>query len=369
MLVCRYRTLLVCHVTILFALVAPAAAQYRRITTIAGSGQTGEVRFQGRASELALTNPFGIQQEADGDFLIASFDQHVLYRLDSSHTTLEVFAGTGQAGLNGRSGDHALKVMLNAPHELQVDPQGNIYVADTNNHRVGMIEATTGRWKVVAGTGTAGFAGDGSLATEALLDQAYSIATEGDRLWIADLGNHRIRQVDLQTGKIETICGTGERKIPAEGGLAVEQPLAGPRSLAVDGGNLWIVLREGNSVWRIDRSTNRIYHVAGTGEKGFSGDGDNAKLARLNGPKGIAVSPGLSVFIADTENHAIRVVDLASERISTLVGSPNGAAGFNGDGDELKKRLLNRPHGVCLLPTGELLIGDSENHRVRMLSQ
>ncbi len=347
----------------------PAAAQYRRIETIAGNGQSGALRFQGRASALSVANPFGIQRQKDGGLVIASFDQHVLYRLDAGYSALEVIAGTGSAGMNGRSGDHAVKVMLNAPHEVQVDGVGNIYVADTSNHRVGMVEANTGRWLSVAGTGERGFSGDGGLASEAKLDQAYSIALDGDQLLIADLGNHRIRQVDLRTRIITTICGTGEKSAPIEGGRAVEQALAGPRSLAADPQNIWIVLREGNSVWRIDRSSNRTYHVAGMGEKGFSGDGEGARLARLNGPKGIAVNPGVAVFIADTENHAVRMVDLASQKISTLVGSPRGEGGFNGDGDELTKRLLKRPHGICLLPNGDLVIGDSENHRVRILTQ
>jgi DNA-binding beta-propeller fold protein YncE len=350
-------------------LASSAAAQYRRIETIAGNGQAGPFRSQGRANVLAVSNPFGIQRLPDGGLVIASYDQHVVYRVDSGYSAMEVIAGTGSAGINGRSGDHAVKVMLNAPHEVQVDSQGNIYVADTSNHRVGMIEANTGRWRVIAGTGERGFSGDGGLAHEAKLDQAYSIALDGDRLLIADLGNHRIRQVDLQTSLITTICGTGQQNAPVEGGRAVEQSLAGPRSLAVDPQNIWIVLREGNSVWRIDRSNNRMYHVAGTGEKGFSGDGEGARLAKLNGPKGIAVDPGLAVYVVDTENHAIRVIDLGSQRIRTLVGSPRGEAGFNGDGDELTKRLLKRPHGVCLLPNGDLVIGDSENHRVRILTQ
>lgn len=350
-------------------LTTPVVAQYRRIETIAGNGQSGALRFQGRANSLSVANPFGIQRQRDGGLVIASFDQHVLYRLDAGYSALEVIAGTGSAGMSGRSGDHAVKVMLNAPHEVQVDAVGNIYVADTSNHRVGMVEANTGRWLIVAGTGERGFSGDGGQAAQAKLDQAYSIALDGDQLLIADLGNHRIRQVDLRSRIITTICGTGEKSTPIEGGRAIEQALAGPRSLAVDPENIWIVLREGNSVWRIDRSSNRTYHVAGTGEKGFSGDGEGARLARLNGPKGIAVDPGVAVFIADTENHAVRVIELASQKIRTLVGSPQGESGFNGDGDELTKRLLKRPHGICLLPNGDLVIGDSENHRVRILTQ
>lgn len=341
------------------------SSSFRKISTIAGCGKAGETKAKSRASEACLSNPFGIQPDSDGSLIIASWDQHVVYRLDPTYRSIEVVAGTGQPGKRGEVGGLPSKVQFNQPHEVQVSPQGDIYIADTTNHRVAVVDGRTGRWNTVAGTGEPGFAGDQGDARRAQFDQAYSIALDGRDLFLADLGNQRIRLIDLDTGKVDTICGTGERKMPEDGKLAITQPLAGPRSLAVDPENLWIVLREGNSVWRIDRETNRIHHVAGTGEKGFSGDGGLAKDATFRGPKGIAVDPEEALFIADTENHAIRRVDLRSGRIATIVGT--GQAGFNGDGGELSKRMLRRPHGVCLLGSGELLIGDSENHRVRML--
>ncbi len=360
--------------TYAFLFVTPSLAlaqvprpEYKKIITIAGSGKTGDVIERSSAAESRLSNPFGVQPEADGSLVIASWDQHVIYRLDASYRSVEVIAGTGKAGSKGRDGDYPLQIELNQPHEIQVSPAGDIYVADTSNHRVGVIERSTGRWSVVAGTGQAGFSGDQGPAVRAEFDQAYSIALRGDELFIADLGNHRIRRVDLHSGKLNTICGTGEKALPQNGSLAINQPLSGPRSLAVDDENLWIVLREGNSVWRIGRSDGRIYHVAGTGEKGFTGDGADARLATFRGPKGIAVDPGKAVYIADTENHAIRRVDLSSGLIATVVGSADESPGFNGDGDELHRRTLKRPHGVCLLPNGALLVGDSENHRLRML--
>ncbi len=346
----------------------PVGATFKEISTLAGNGKTGEPVEQGRALAVPLSNPFGVQPEQDGSLIIASFDQHVLYRLDPTYRRLDRIAGTGKAGLSGRDGDYPTQVQLNRPHEIQIDDAGNIYVADTSNHRVGMIDASTGRWKNVAGTGSPGFSGDGGPANEAQLDQAYSLAVDGQELFIADLGNHRIRRVDLQSGIISTVCGTGQKRRPQDGGVATEQPLAGPRSLAIDEQNLWIVLREGNSVWRLDRTDGRVFHVAGTGKKGFKGDGGDALQAQLAGPKGIAVDPEVALFIADTENHAIRRVDLARGTISTVVGS-SGRPGFNGDGDQVRDRQLARPHGVCLLPDGQLLIGDSENHRLRLLSK
>ena len=341
---------------------------FRRVSTIAGNGRGGDWTEKGSASSSCLSNPFGVQPERDGSLIIASFDTHVIYRLDSSYRSIERIAGTGVKGLSGRDGDRPETVQLNQPHEVQVDSEGNIYIADTSNHRVGMIEQATGRWRTVAGTGEAGFAGDEGKASRAKLNQAYSIVVDRSELFIADLKNHRIRKVDLTEGTITTVCGTGKKAMPKDGQLAVEQPLAGPRSLAADEKNLWIVLREGNSVWRLDRASGRMFHVAGTGKKGFSGDGGDAKLATFAGPKGITVDPETALYVADTENHAIRRIDLRSGIVTTTMGS-SGKAGFNGDGDAVQSRKLARPHGVCLLPSGDLLVGDSENHRLRILEQ
>lgn len=345
------------------------AQQFNRIATIAGDGKAEKLVSEGPALETNLANPFGIGEEADGSLVICSFDWHVLYRLDPNRKTLKVIAGSGAKGVGGTPGGPALAMEMNQPHELQIDQKGNIHIADTMNHRVVSYIRSNQTWHPLAGTGQADFSGDGGPAAKATINQAYSIALDGDQLMIVDLKNQRLRQLDLTSGIIQTICGTGESKLPKDGQIAKEATLADPRSVAVDAQNIWIVLRGGNSVWRIDRSSQKIYHVAGTGKKGFTGDGGDAKLATFNGPKGIAVDPGVAVYLADTENHAIRRIDLKSGIVTTLVGSPKGEKGFNGDGDQLQSRLLNRPHGVTLLRNGDLVIGDSENHRVRILSR
>jgi DNA-binding beta-propeller fold protein YncE len=346
---------------------AYAQTKFSKITTIAGNGKAGPAEKQGAATSIPISNPFGIEPDSKGNLIIASFDQHVIYRLSADRKSLELMAGTGAEGMSGKTGDAATTVAMNQPHEVRVDPQDNIYIADTRNNRVGLVDPR-GKWKAIAGTGEVGYAGDGGPAVYCTMNQAYSIAVDGTELFVADLMNHCIRKVDLVSGKIMTICGTGKKGRPVDGATASEQALEGPRSLAIDKQNLWIVLREGNSVWRIDRATGKIHHVAGSGQKGFAGDGADAKLCKLNGPKGAAVNPGIALYIADTENHAIRVVDLKTNVISTVVGSSKGEPGFNGDGDQPTTRLLKRPHGVCWLSTGELLIGDSENHRVRVLT-
>lgn len=363
-----YTSLVFIGLAIVPAITATVSAQtaYTSIVTIAGNGKTGDIQANSAPLDAAISNPFGLEPDSQGNLIIASFDEHVLYRMSADRKQLQWIAGTGKEGKGDGAKVSAMKIAMNQPHEIRLDKADNVYVADTRNNRVGKIDRE-GNWTTIVGTGETGFSGDGGPATAAKLNQAYSIVVDGNELFVADLANHRLRKVDLTTGIIETICGTSSKGRPTDGAKALGQPLEGPRSLAIDKDNLWIVLREGNSVWRIDRKAGTIHHVAGTGQKGFTGDGGDAKLCKLNGPKGAAVNPGVALFIADTENHAIRKVDLKSHVITTIVGSPEGKPGFNGDGDDPATRLLKRPHGVCWLNSGELLIGDSENHRVRML--
>ncbi len=363
------RFLIVFAVLVFVSFSASAFGQYSRITTIAGSGAADKLVSAGPALQTPIANPFGIGELSDGSLVICSFDWHVLYHLDSKRQTLKVIAGSGKKGLGGQPDGPALAMEMNQPHELQIDSKGDIYIADTMNHRVAKYVSGNQTWQPLAGTGAADFGGDGGPAADATMNQAYSIALDNSTLFVVDLKNQRLRQIDLSTGVISNVCGTGESKMPVNGSPAKTSTLADPRSVAVDRDNIWIVLRGGNSVWRIDRKTDKIYHVAGTGKKGFSGDGGDAKLATFNGPKGIAVDPGVALYLADTENHAIRRIDLKSGLVTTLVGSPKGEKGFNGDGDQLQTRLLNRPHGVCLLKSGDLVIGDSENHRVRIVTR
>ncbi|HBE70749.1 MAG TPA: hypothetical protein DDW52_21605, partial [Planctomycetaceae bacterium] len=140
---------------------------FKKIVTIAGSGETGKIVQRGRADQVPLSNPFGIQPERDGSLIIASWDQHVIYRLDADYRRIEVIAGTGKPGISGDDGYPPRKIQLNQPHEIQVAPSGDIYVADTTNHRVGKINAGTLRWDVVAGTGEPGYAGDNGDARRA----------------------------------------------------------------------------------------------------------------------------------------------------------------------------------------------------------
>ena len=172
--------------------------------------------------------------------------------------------------------------------------------------------------------------------------------------------------MNLETGIIKTFAGNGERKPTSDGASLKGTPLNGPRALDLDGKNsLYLALREGNTVYRIDLKNQTLHHLAGTGKKGFTGNGGPAKLATLSGPKGIAIGPNGDVFLADTESHSIRVILAATGSLEILVG--DGQRGDGPDGDPLKCRTAS-PHGVFVDRHGTVYIGDSEAHRVRRLS-
>ena len=253
------------------------------------------------------------------------------------------------------------------PHEIQFDSARNLYIAERDNHVIRKVDAKTGVISTFAGTGSPGFSGDGGLAAHAQLRQPHSIAVDPNRrrLLICDIGNHRVREVDFATGVIESFGGTGERQLTPDGARLSGTPLNGPRAIAFDrAGNLYLALREGNAIYRVDTRTRIIHHVAGTGEQGYSGDGGQARTAKLAGPKGLAWSRD-SLYVADTESHVIREIDLKTGIIRTVLGT-----GHRGDGPEPDplRCSLSRPHGVFVDNRGVLYVGDSEAHRIRTVA-
>jgi DNA-binding beta-propeller fold protein YncE len=229
------------------------------------------------------------------------------------------------------------------------------------NHVVRKVDAKSGVIMTIAGCGKMGFGGDGGPATEAKMDQPHSIQLSADEsaLFICDIRNHRVRVVDLKRGMIDTLAGTGKAEATKDGAKFRKNcPLKGPRALDRDAdGNLWLALREGNAVYKLDMKRGTIHHVAGTGKSGFTGNGGPAKEATLSGPKGVAVGPDGNVYLADTESHSVRMIDLsASEPVMRLIAG-NG-----------KKGAFARLHGIWVAADGKIYVGDSENHRIQVLS-
>jgi streptogramin lyase len=326
------------------------------VTTLIGTGTPGY-------SDNQVNNPYGLVIGPGGALYFCDLDNQRIRRLDLATHRVTTIAGDGQKGYRGDGGP-AVEASLNMPHEVRFDSKGEMYIAERDNHVIRKVDMKTGVISTVAGTGAAGFAGDGGPGAKAQLRQPHSIFFEQDgTLLICDIGNHRIRRLHVDTGIIETYAGTGEAAATPEGAPVHGTPLNGPRTLALAAnGDLYLALREGNAIYRIDRKTQRFHRVAGTGEQGYSGDGGPALNAKLSGPKGLVYTPG-GLYMADTESHTIRRIDLKTGIISTALGT-----GVRGDGPEQSPLAckLSRPHGLYYA-NGVLYVSDSEAHRIRLL--
>ena len=333
------------------------------IRTIAGTGVAGFSGDGGAGEKGQIANPYGLVIGPDGALYFCEIDNHRIRRLDLKTNKLSTVAGTGDKGYSGDGGP-ALEADLNEPYEVRFDKQGNMYFVEMQNHLVRRVDAKTGLVSTVAGTGQPGFSGDGGPAAKAQFHRPHSIELDGQgSLYVADISNHRIRRVDLAKGTIETFAGTGKQDPTPDGAKLAGTPLNGPRTLTFDRrGDMFVALREGNVVYRIDMKQKTLHHIAGTGEKGYAGEGGPAKKATLSGPKGISIGPNGGVYIADTESHTIRRIDLKSGIITTVAG--DGSQHDGPDGDPLKCGLA-RPHGVFVDSQGVVYIGDSENNRIR----
>lgn len=342
------------------------------IETVAGTGEPGFSGDGGPAVAAALNQPFGVAVEAGGHVWFCDTNNHVIRRLAPDTGTIETMVGSGRRGRAGDGGP-ARQAELNEPYELRFHPNGDLYWVERMNHRVRRLERATGLVHAVAGTGNPGFSGDGGPAVEATLHEPHSIQFDRDarHLYICDIRNHRLRRVTLATGRIDTWCGNGRPETTPDGAPAsAETPLKGPRALDLaPNGDMWLALREGNAVYRIAMPAGTLHHVAGTGRPGFTGNGGPARLATIAGPKGIAVSPdGRHVYLADTETHTVRAIDLSRDPPTLELVAGDGSRGDGPDAPDPQRCRFARLHGLGVDPrTGDLYIGDSENHKLRVL--
>jgi streptogramin lyase len=343
------------------------AARAGETRTLAGTGAAGYSPQGTLAVEAKLNNPFGVVRGPDGAIYFCDTANHAVRRIDPASGKVLTVAGSGRKGYSGDGGP-AVKAELNEPYEVRFDRDGNLFFVERLNHLVRRVDAKTGAISTVAGDGKAGFGGDGGPAVQAQMREPHSLAFGPDgSLYVCDIGNHRIRRIDPEKGTIETFAGTGQRGKTAEGARLTERPaLNGPRAVDFDArGDMWLALREGNAVYRIDMKSGVIHHVAGTGAKGFTGNDGPAKQATLSGPKGIAVHPRTGdVYLADTESHSIRMIEIKTGMMRLVAGT--GEKGDGPDGEALGCRLA-RPHGVFVDADGAVYVGDSENHRVRVI--
>ena len=332
------------------------------ITTVAGSGVEGFFGDDGPATAAALADPSGVAVDAAGNLFIADTLNHLIRRVDAASGIITSVAGSGFVGFSGDGGP-ATRAELFSPSGVAVDAAGNLFIADTFNHRVRKVDAATGIITSVAGS-AGGFSGDGGPATTARLASPEDVALGAvDDLFIADRDNNRIRKVDA-AGIIATVAGSGERGFSGDGGPATVAALASPSGVGVGTtGNLFIADRDNNRIRKVDAATGIITTVAGSGGFGFSGDGGPATAAELRLPDGVAVDSAGNLIIADTFNHRIRMVDAATRIVVTVAGT--GQRGSFGDGGAATAAELDRPRGVTVDSAGNLIIADTFNDRIR----
>ena len=335
------------------------------IQTIIGTGEAGYSGDGEVASKALLREPFMCCFDKSGNILIAEAKNHCVRRVDVHTGLIQTIAGTGSPGYSGDGGPATVATM-NEPYSLAVDPTNNdIYIVDRLNAVIRILQAASGVITTVAGTGISGYSGDsgpGHLAQLREPNDSYIDSTGG--LLIADIQDQRIRKLALSTGIISTFAGNGEKLRAGDGRPAQEASILGARAICQDKvGNTYIAEREGNGVRKID-SHGIMSTFAGNGERGYSGDGGSATSTTWGAPKAIRCDNDGNIIVVDTENHAIRKIDKNTCIVNTIAG---GHLGQEGDGGEATNAGLDRPHGCGIDAAGNIFIADSNNHRIRVV--
>jgi hypothetical protein len=331
------------------------------ISTVSGS-ERGFSGDGGPASEALLNQPRDTAVAADGTIYVAdTFNNRI--RKIAPDGAISTVAGTGSPDYNGDD-IAATSASLFWPHDVTVDEGGVVYIADSAHHRIRMV-TIDGVITTIAGTGQPGSTGDGGPATAARIQNPKSVVVHDGSLYFSSLED-LVRRVDLTSGVITTVAGTGVAGYSGDGGPASSASLNSPQRIAVDSvGNLYVADTGNNVVRRIDAGTGVITTVAGDGTPGSDGNGTLATTAQIDHPRGLALGSDQMLYIADSDSHCVRRVNLETGIIRRVAGTT--AKGFSGDGGPAKEAQLYQPRGLSVTPDGDLLIADTFNDRLRLV--
>lgn len=279
-----------------------------RVTTVAGNGQRGDSGDGGPALAASFNRPHEIRFDAAGNYYIADMSNHVIRRVDAQSGIVTTYAGNRTKGYTGDGGP-AQAAALSSPHSIQVGPDGSLYICDIGNHVIRRVDPATGRISTFAGTGKPGPTPDGAPIAGTPLRGPRSIDFDrAGNLWLVTREGNQVLKFDLGKGKIQHVAGTGQAGFTGNGGPARVATLSGPKGIAVDrAGNVWLADTESHSVRRIDGESGRIELIAGTGVQGNGADGD-ARECALARPHGIFADEDGAIYLGDSEAHRVRVL-------------------------------------------------------------
>jgi sugar lactone lactonase YvrE len=397
------------------------AIQSGIIETVTGNGEPGYAGDGGPAEAASLNEPKGLCVDQSGNLYIADSENHVVRRVDRTTGVITTVAGVCPAGMTGPvvsrpdadvpiaededpfadtsadatkaysqvtdlsgtvryvtggrltvehdSGDGgpARRARLNFPSAVAVDRFGNLYIADTMNHRVRRVDAATGVITTIAGTGQARYSGDGGPADLAALNEPTGLAVSDEALYIADQSNNRVRRVQLSTNIITTFAGDGTAAYSGDQVPADQASLSGPSGVALTGkGMLYVADTFNSRIRSVDGASGQIVTLAGDGGTYRYQGPDEPCSGSLSRPTAIAVDHENRVYLTDSDSHLIRVWDPQTKTIRRLSGT--GMAQFGGDGGDALAGSLNYPFGVAVDASGSIYIADTFNHRIRVLT-
>lgn len=328
------------------------------ISTIAGNGISGFSGDNGPAKSALISFPTGIAIDSQGNILFTDQGNYRVRKIDTQGT-ITTIAGNGTIGYSGDGGP-AINASFSNMYGLALDRTGNIFICDQGNNVIRKID-TAGIITTVAGNGTAGFSGDGGLATSAMLNFPYAVLPDtSGNLYISDFNNLRVRKVSTNQ-KINTFAGNGSSGCLGDGGLATAASIGGPRGLLFSGGSLLIAGSGCGKTRTVNLSTHIIGTVAGS-TGGYDGDGNTALASKFSGESGLVLDKSGNLVIVDRGNDRVRKLTTSTQIVTSIAG------GYTGDGGPGTASALNFPQGINFDRAGNLYIADEDEHRVRKIT-